>query len=121
MTCPTFDAQLLSYQLGELADPARSALEAHLPGCPGCVRGLVALKRQLELADVAPGLRPSSAAAAKLRRAMAEAVRPPPAPWERPVSWLLAAAAAVAAMLFVCQYAHHEAVPRGISARVIKA
>lgn len=118
MTCQHFCEDLIAFQLGELEDPARRALEAHLVDCSACVREFVTLKRQLELADVVAVERPSNVAAHRLRRAVVAQVSPAPPAWVRPVSWLVASAAALAAMVFVGTFAHYESVPAVLVSRI---
>jgi anti-sigma factor RsiW len=104
MTCSHFQADLPGYHFAIIAPDARAALEAHLLACPDCLAAFIAVKRSLELADDAP--RPSDAARARLRAAVAaELTRPARAWswWERPLALTLAAAATVLAFFTVTQ------------------
>jgi anti-sigma factor RsiW len=93
MTCATIEHDLIAYHFGAAAAAARAAVEDHLVACPACVRAFVALKRAIETAEAGP--RPSDAARARLRRAVAAelgtgaGVRR--AWWERPLAIAVAA------------------------------
>lgn len=100
MTCREMEADLIPYHFGTLDPEARPGLEEHLAACPGCVRGFIAVKREIETAELGP--RPSPAAKARLRRAVAEEVRRPARAWswwERPFAFGFASATVMAAML----------------------
>lgn len=101
MTCREIEPDLVGYHFGVLDDRERAAVESHLVSCPDCVAAFVALKRAIEIGEQAA--RPSDAARARLRAAVAAelglGVRPAHAPrrwWERPVA--LAVAASVVAV-----------------------
>jgi anti-sigma factor RsiW len=97
MTCDEIRSELIPYHFGEVPAETRRLLEAHLPGCPGCVTELLSLKRAIETADEAP--RPSDLARARLRAAVALAVGAAPRRrWERPLAFAFAASAVLAAM-----------------------
>jgi len=121
MDCALMQQDLIAYCLGELADPARGRLEAHLASCPHCLRDFFALKRSLEPADVTP----SAAAAARLREAVAPSVAVAQSVaraqqgtrwswWERPVAVGFAVAAvALATFATVSLAASPGAAPHG--------
>ena len=69
MTCDELTLELLAFHFGELEDPPRAAVEAHLGQCLACVGRFLSVKREVELAESAPA--PSDAARARLRRAVA--------------------------------------------------
>jgi anti-sigma factor RsiW len=98
MTCEEIRLELIPYHFGEVPDETRRRLEAHLPGCPECVRELLSLKRAIEAAD--PAERPSDVARARLRAAVASAIGAAPRRrWERPFAFAFAASAVLAALL----------------------
>jgi anti-sigma factor RsiW len=103
---PHVEAQVLEFHFAELPDAERAVVEAHLRECPACVSAFLEVKRHVELAEGTP--RPSPAARARLRAAVAAAVLPPRARWERPVAFALAAAAALLAASMVGSLAHVE-------------
>jgi anti-sigma factor RsiW len=67
--CKLIGDDLLAFHLGSLEEPRRAAVEAHLCGCADCLRAFLALKRAVEIGGDGP--RPSSAARARLREAVA--------------------------------------------------
>jgi anti-sigma factor RsiW len=102
MDCGVIERDLVSYHFGVIEDDARRAVEAHLVGCAACLRDFLTLKREIETADA----RPSRAAQARLRRAVAEqigATRPRFAWswWERPLALGLAGVTLVGAIFAV--------------------
>jgi anti-sigma factor RsiW len=118
MSCETMTADLVGYHFGSLEPGARDAVEAHLASCASCVRAFIALKRDVELAESAPG--PSASARARLR-AEAAALLAPPAPrwawWERPLALSLAGAAVLFGVFFVGSVATQPArAPLSLSA-----
>jgi hypothetical protein len=104
MDCKLISGELVAYHFGQVDDAARARVEDHLFGCSDCLRSFLVLKREIETAATAP--RPSAAARAKLRRAVALEVAPrkqvrPVAWWRRPLAFGFAAAACAASMLMV--------------------
>jgi len=106
MDCQLIRGELVAYHFGSVEPSARDRVEAHLLECPDCLRGYLALKREIETAQAAPA--PSQAARDRLRRAVAQevgrrAARPAaqPAWWRRPLAFGFAAASAAAVMLAV--------------------
>ena len=103
MSCETIEPELIGYQFATLSPEVRVRVEAHLAACPACLQSYFALKRALETEpDALP--RPSSAARARLRSAVATQIaqRNAPAPWrwwERPFAFTTAAAVAFSAMV----------------------
>jgi anti-sigma factor RsiW len=99
MTCETIEPELVAYCFATLDDTARAAVEGHLPGCAACVRAFVEVKRAIETAEAAP--RPSDAARARLRRAVARELGDGAGVrrtwWERPLAFALAACLVLAA------------------------
>jgi hypothetical protein len=96
MTCDELRSELIPYHFGEVTGEVRRALEAHLPGCAACVTELLALKRAFETAD--DEARPTDAARARLRAAVAREIGAAPRRWwERPVAVAFAASAVLAA------------------------
>lgn len=99
MTCERIEPALTGYHFATLDDGERRAVEAHLPGCPACVRVFVELKRSIELAEEAPA--PSPALRARLRESVARELGLAPTRrrwWERPAAFAFAATALLAAM-----------------------
>jgi hypothetical protein len=90
--CAVIEKELVGFHFGTLGDEERAAVEAHLPGCGGCLRGFLSLKRALETEADLPW--PSELARERLRRAVAAEVGRP----HRRRRWLLGGAAAVAAV-----------------------
>jgi len=102
MTCDELQGDLVAYHFGEVPAAGREAVESHLVSCPTCVQRFVALKREIELAEVGP--RPSVSARARLKAAaLAEVAKPlrPWAWWERPLAFGMASAAVFVAIAFV--------------------
>jgi anti-sigma factor RsiW len=98
MTCETIEPQLVAYHFAALEDAERASVEGHLVGCAACVRAFVEVKRAIETAEAAP--RPSDAARARLRRAVARELGvdvPRRSWWERPLAFALAACMVLAA------------------------
>jgi anti-sigma factor RsiW len=97
MSCREIESELIAYHFGTVAPEAREQIEAHLPSCAACVGAYVALKRGFD----SPGdARPSAAARARLRAAVAQKLRPPWRWWERPLAFataLLVVALSIAA------------------------
>jgi anti-sigma factor RsiW len=96
MDCELIRVDLVGFHFGDLEDEPRKKVEAHLLSCSACLQAFLALKRSVETTEA----RPSAAALARLRAAVAQKVAPPqPAVWswwQRP----LAVAVAAAAVLF---------------------
>ena len=103
MDCRLIQVDLVAYQFGTVADDARDQIEAHLLECPGCLKGFLALKREVETAQAGP--RPSQAARDRLRRAVASELASKrraalqPSWWRRPLAFGFVAASAMAAMI----------------------
>ena len=101
MSCEDVELDLVAFHFGELAEPARGEVEAHLVACPRCLGRFLALKRAVETGEGAPA--PSAPLKAAIRGAVAEALgRGPPRWrwWERP----LALGFAVAVVLLAVGY-----------------
>jgi anti-sigma factor RsiW len=82
MSCTTFQSGgLVGYHFGEVTAQERSEIELHLIECRDCLREFLAIKRQIETAEA--GARPSSAARARIRAAVAGEIRPR----KQSVSW----------------------------------
>ncbi|MFZ5788512.1 MAG: anti-sigma factor family protein [Acidobacteriota bacterium] len=118
MSCDAIQLELCAYHFGTISEETRLELEAHLPTCANCTRAFVALKREIETAEHAE--RPSPAARARLRRAVAEELGLTPRRgwswWERPLAFAFAAAAVLVAMVMVGLLATGPgAVPHGWS------
>ena len=117
MSCDEIQLELCAFHFGTVSEETRRALEAHLPGCPACLRAFLSLKREIETAEHEE--RPSPAARARLRQAVAEELglaRPRRAWswWERPLAFGFAAAAVLLAMIMVGLLATGPgAMPRG--------
>jgi anti-sigma factor RsiW len=115
MDCALMQPDLIAYQLAELEDPARARLETHLHSCPTCLRDFLALKRSLEIRELAP----SAAARTRLRDAVVGAVTQPRAPsgwswWERPLAiGFTVAAVTLAAFAAASLAASPGAAPHG--------
>ncbi|MBI5517277.1 MAG: hypothetical protein HY909_26125 [Deltaproteobacteria bacterium] len=93
MNCERAKPELLGFHFGMAEAEARGALEAHLLGCPACLREYLELKRAVELPEEIEA--PSELSRARLRRAVAAELRRGAAPWtwwERPLAVGLAAA-----------------------------
>jgi len=98
MTCAEIEHELVAYHFDALSDDARRGVEAHLCECLHCVRAYVELKRAVETGESAP--RPSAAARARLRRAVARELGVGDRKWswwERPLAVAVAAAVVLAA------------------------
>jgi anti-sigma factor RsiW len=106
MDCQLIRADLVAYQFGSVDLEARDRIDAHLVACPECLKGYLALKREIETAEGGP--RPSPQARARLRGAVARELAErrartaaEPAWWRRPLAFGFAAAACAAAMIAV--------------------
>ncbi|RLB58099.1 MAG: hypothetical protein DRI90_17150 [Deltaproteobacteria bacterium] len=104
MSCQDIGLELVAYHFGEIEPRARVEMEEHLLKCPDCLTDFIALKRQIETAELDE--RPSPAARQRLRHAMAQELGIEPEPrawswWERPVAFGFAGAALVAAAMMV--------------------
>ena len=105
MTCTEIQPELVAYHFGDVSDEARGGIEEHLLACARCLKDFLELKREIETGDGGP--RPSPAARARLREAVAEelGVRPRPARawswWERPLAFGFAGSAVVGAVMVV--------------------
>jgi hypothetical protein len=85
--CTLIEADLVPFHFGAATETPRAELEAHLCQCAGCLQAFIALKRAVETGEEAA--RPSAAAQARLREAVALEIAPP-----RPRVWLWGSAAA---------------------------
>jgi anti-sigma factor RsiW len=104
MSCDRVQPELVAFHFGVVGDELRRVVEEHLPRCERCLADYLALKREIETAESEP--RPSPAARAKLRRAVAEELGLGAAPrawswWERPLAFGFASAAVLAAVFAV--------------------
>lgn len=104
MDCELIQIDLVPYHFGAIAEEARARVEAHLLGCPACLRDFIALKRSIEAAPAEA--RPTAMAKARLRKAvMREIGHEEPgvswAWWERPLAVAFAGAAMLAAIVLV--------------------
>jgi hypothetical protein len=93
--CDDLRHELVAFHFGE--SERRADIEAHLPGCSGCVAAFLAIKRGIETGEAGP--RPSDIARARLRESVARALGVGPRRWwERPAAFAFAASAVLAAM-----------------------
>ena len=104
MSCQVIAPELVAYHFGEIAPEARAEVEAHLLGCQHCLADFIAVKREIETAEL--NERPSPAARQRLRHAMARELRIEPEPrawswWERPLAFGFASAALAIAVMAV--------------------
>jgi hypothetical protein len=97
MSCESIRPQLVEFHFGVARD--RAAIEEHLVGCTACLRELFDTKRAIETGEDGP--RPSDAARARLRAAVAEIVQPRRRRWERPVAFAFATVALVVSLMTV--------------------
>ncbi|MGC4117634.1 MAG: zf-HC2 domain-containing protein [Myxococcales bacterium] len=106
MDCQLIRGELVAYHFGSVEERTRDQVEAHLLECPGCLKGYLALKREIETAQAGPA--PSQSARDRLRRAVAQEVGKKraaaveaanPGWWRRPLAFGFAAASAAAVML----------------------
>jgi anti-sigma factor RsiW len=102
MSCAATRPELAAYHFGTIGSAERAQVEAHLPGCASCLGEYIALKREIETAPEGP--RPSPAARARLRQAMARELAEPAAVrpwiwWERPLAFGFASAAVLVAVM----------------------
>ena len=99
MSCEEIRPELLGFHFGETAPELRQSVEQHLLDCRDCLEEFLELKRAVEAPDLE--VRPSPAARARLRRAVAAEVAPPVPAWswwERPTAFLFAGATVLAAI-----------------------
>jgi hypothetical protein len=75
MDCSVVEADLIAYQLATCDDEARAQIDAHLLGCTPCLRAYLALKHHVERGATLDA-RPSDAARARLRAAVAAEFQP---------------------------------------------
>lgn len=105
MDCKLIRGELVAYHFGSVEERARDQVEGHLVECPDCLKGYLALKREIETARSGPA--PSQSARDRLRRAVAQEVAKKkmeaasPGWWRRPLAFGFAAASAAAVMLAV--------------------
>lgn len=99
MNCDEVKGSLVGWHFADLEPGPRAEVEAHLPGCAGCVAEFMALKRSVELAEAGP--RPSAAARARLREAVSVELMGPPRRWWEPIVTLGFATASVVFAVFV--------------------
>lgn len=114
MSCRTVEPELVAYHFGVLSLEERRPIEEHLVGCQHCVAAYVALKREVETAELDE--RPSAAARMRLRAAVARQIGAEPVVrawswWERPFAFGFAAAAVVAAVIAMRAVAASEGTP----------
>ena len=57
MSCQSIRPELVAFHFGTVSDETRRAIEQHLPGCRACLEELLALKRQIETAELESTLR----------------------------------------------------------------
>jgi predicted anti-sigma-YlaC factor YlaD len=97
MDCDVIRGELVGFHFGEIDGEPRVRVEAHLSSCPACLQAFLTLKRAIETTEA----KPSPAAAARLREAVAREVRSRrPAAWswwQRPLAVAIAAAAVLLA------------------------
>ena len=101
MSCETIRNELVGFHFGVIDEAQRSAVEQHLVTCSACLGEYLSVKRDVEL-SAAVEERPRARVKSKLRAAMAQElglVAGPPAWWQRPLAYGLAAAAVVVAMV----------------------
>jgi len=104
MTCDKIQPELVGYHFGLLPEEVRATVEAHLATCRDCVSAFIEVKRAIEVGETGDDAPlPSSAAEARLRRAVAaELGLAPEVPetraaaaarrrWERPIAFAVAA------------------------------
>ena len=117
MTCEAIEQELVGYLFVTLDAATRAKVEEHLLGCAACVRALIELKRAVEAdADVPP---PSPALRGRLRASVARELgiaRPARRFWERPVAFVVAASAVLAAGAATRALTAPAAAPHGIAA-----
>lgn len=119
MKCTEIRPELVVYHFGETTPETRADLEEHLLDCRGCLADFLRLKREIETADLAA--RPSPAARARLREAVARQVSPEEARgpwswWERPAALVFAGATVLAAIFLVQMVASSPGtVPRSLA------
>ena len=109
MDCVVIQGELIPFHFGDLGAEERRSVEEHLPGCSRCLRGYLALKREIETNESGP--LPSAASRQRLRAAVAQELgteRRPWSWWERPLAFAAAAAAVVLAVVSL-----HALEPRG--------
>jgi anti-sigma factor RsiW len=118
MACHLIQSDLVPYHFGVIDDEGRTRVEEHLVSCPQCLRDYIALKREMETTAE----KPSPAAKARLRSAVADEVtrsRVTWSWWERPLAVAFASAAILVAGFAVHSLATSEGVaPRAAIARV---
>jgi anti-sigma factor RsiW len=103
MTCEAIRGELVGFHFGVLEEPNRAQVERHLATCPACLGEFLAVKRDVEFSAVVEE-RPRAQVKSKLRSAVAQElglVAGPPAWWQRPLAFGLAAAAVIVAMVSV--------------------
>lgn len=101
MSCETTRNELVGFHFGVIEEAQRTAVEQHLVTCAACLGEYLSVKRDVEL-SAAVEERPRAQVKSKLRAAMAQElglVAGPPAWWQRPLAYGLAAAAVVVAMV----------------------
>jgi anti-sigma factor RsiW len=100
MSCEEIERTLTGFHFGVVSEEERAVVEAHLPGCPACVRAFVEIKRAIETAEAVAA--PSELARRRLRLAVQRELEPPEALWpwwQQPVVFAFAGAAVVLAMV----------------------
>jgi anti-sigma factor RsiW len=114
MDCPLIRTELVAYHFGAADEEVRDAVDAHLVGCPECLRAYLRLKRHLEIGSSA---RPSAHVRERLRRDVEVAFRPTVRQrarrlLERPIplyQGLAVAAVALVLALVLPRLARHDA------------
>ena len=75
MDCSVISADLIAYHFATCDDDARARIDAHLLGCTECLRAYLAIKHHTDR-GTSLDARPSDAARARLRAAVAAEFRP---------------------------------------------
>jgi hypothetical protein len=77
MDCPLIQPELVGYHFATTSDSMRVEIDAHLLGCPKCLRAYLGIKHHIERGALRDE-RPSGDARARLRAAVAASFRPTP-------------------------------------------
>jgi hypothetical protein len=77
MDCPLIQPELVGYHFATTSDDMRAEIDAHLLGCPKCLRAYLGIKHHIER-GAAREERPSAAARDRLRAAVAVSFRSTP-------------------------------------------
>ena len=108
MDCTLIEPDLTAFHFGAATDVARDKLETHLLGCARCMGAFLALKRAVEEGGES---RPSTAAQARLREAVALEFALPARRAQYGWLWGGAAAAIVVAAALLGFFTHSEKPP----------